>query len=66
MNRDHPDCLYCRETMTLARFAAAAGARREQSVFLCMRCGHVETRARPKAEAHADSLPMVIAGREPS
>ena len=49
MNRDHPDCLYCRETMTFARVAAIA-ARREQSVFLCMRCGHVETRERRATE----------------
>jgi hypothetical protein len=66
MAHDHPDCRYCSETMTFARVAAAVRARREQSVFLCVRCGHVETRARPKAEAHADSLLMVIAGREPS
>jgi hypothetical protein len=47
MRRDHPDCLYCRETMTFARVAAVRGTRREQSVFLSMRCGHVETRAQP-------------------
>ena len=58
-HRDHPDCLYCRETMTFARVAAVGGTRRDQS---CSYACAVDTlrlersQTRPKTEAHTDSL----------